>query len=90
MKRAPTVVDDENTTTIEECGCTFQVQGNGCHKIRDFSELPGFENDTRQVFLWMNETCSDNAGTSGASAMMAIRLLGLTSVFAVVCAHFSY
>lgn len=54
-----TVPDDRNTTTIDECGCTFQVVGNGCHKIRDFSTLPGFEMDQRQVFLYMEETCED-------------------------------
>jgi len=51
-------VPDTNTSTIEECGCTFQVVGNGCHKIRDFSALPGLEQDPRQVFLFMDETCS--------------------------------
>lgn len=52
-----TVVADTNATDIGECGCTFQVSGNGCHKIRDFSSLPAFVNDTRQVFLMMDETC---------------------------------
>lgn len=31
-----TEVSDTNATSIEECGCTFQIEGNGCHKIRDF------------------------------------------------------
>ena len=53
-----TVVEDTNVTNIGECGCTFMVSGNGCHKIRDFSSLPGFEDDTRQVFLYMDETCA--------------------------------
>ena len=60
-----TVVNPTNLTSIEECGCTFQVSGNGCHKIRDFSSLPGFETDPRQVFLFMNETCEDDDGPSG-------------------------
>ena len=53
-----TVVEDTNVTNIGECGCTFMVSGNGCHKIRDFSSLPGFEDDTRQVFLYLDETCA--------------------------------
>lgn len=52
-------VEDFNATDIGECGCTFQVSGVGCHKIRDFSSLPGFETDTRQVFIMLNETCDD-------------------------------
>lgn len=37
----------------------FIIMGNGCHKIRDFNTLPGFENDTRQVFILLNETCEE-------------------------------
>lgn len=56
---AGTIVNPSNATNIEECGCQFQVSGNGCHKILDYSSLPGFEDDTRQAFLFMNETCSE-------------------------------
>ena len=44
-----TSVNDTNPDTMAECGsegCQFSVTGNGCHVIRDFSSLPGFENDT--------------------------------------------
>lgn len=68
-----TTVVSSDTATIEECGCTFQVTGNGCHKIRDFSSLPGYEADPRQVFLFMDETC----GTSNAAKRLGSFLLGL-------------
>mmetsp|Transcript_30645 Transcript_30645/g.67325 ORF Transcript_30645/g.67325 Transcript_30645/m.67325 type:complete len:233 (-) Transcript_30645:39-737(-) len=56
------VVNDTDVASIEECGCTFEVSGNGCHSIRDFNSLPGFEDDTRQVFLYMDETCAEEEG----------------------------
>lgn len=51
------VVENFNATDIQDCGCIFQISGNGCYKIRDFSSLPGFEDDTRQVFINIDETC---------------------------------
>jgi len=55
------MVDNTDPDTIDMCGssgCQFVVTGNGCVKIRDFSSLPGFEFDTRQVFLFMDEHCN--------------------------------
>jgi len=57
--------DAESSDMCGESGCQFIVQGNGCQVIRDFSSLPGFENDVRQVFLYMDEYCTDgDAGDS--------------------------
>lgn len=83
---ANVTVEDVNATDIDDCGCQFQVSGNGCHKIRDFSSLPGFEADTRQVFLLMNETCTEDPGTSSSGAAGKPMMMILTAMIAaLVC-----
>ena len=64
---AGTTVEDTDAANVTECGCSFVVSGNGCHKIRDFSSLPGFESDVRQVFLYMNKTCDDGSDVGEGS-----------------------
>ena len=59
--------EDTNATSNAECGCQFTVTGNGCHKIRDFSVLPGFASDPRQVFLYMDETCEQKTMPTGTT-----------------------
>ena len=94
------MVDDFDAATIEECGCTFQVSGNeGCYKIRDFSALPGFESDPRQVFIYLNETCSgddeggdatggDDEGGDDTSSSLADKI-GFGSAIFVLVATFA-
>ena len=82
---ASETAEDFNATGADDCGCQFQVTGNGCFKIRDFSALPGFEADTRQAFILINETCSENpeTPTSGADnhAMIMSALVAATLMF---------
>ncbi len=72
------IVNDTDVETAAMCGagCGFTVTGNGCQKIRDFSVLPGFQNDTRQVYLFMDEHCEEEKTTSGGRSSVLALLLG--------------
>lgn len=86
-----TLPADANATSIADCGCTWSVSGNGCHKIRDFSALPGFASDPRQVFLYMDETCPEHKHEddpedkeSGAAAMSACMVSAASALLAAL------
>ena len=78
------VVNNTDVDNAAMCGagCGFLVTGNGCQKIRDFSSLPGFENDTTQVYLLMDEHCEKESSTRGSSGALALLLsTALAAIF---------
>lgn len=79
--------ESNNATSLEECGtnppCLLIVKGKGCWRIRDVNDLPGYEDDPAQVFLWLDiPTCmkeEESAGglVGGQLAWMFVALLAL-------------
>ena len=61
---ADVMFEGSNVGSIEDCGtnggCTFEVRGDGCWKVRNTNDLPGCSDDPVETFLWMNEpSCSE-------------------------------
>ncbi|KAL3940628.1 MAG: hypothetical protein SGARI_000893, partial [Bacillariaceae sp.] len=55
-----------DVTDAKDCGtnggCSFQVRGKGCWKIRNTNDLPGYEDQPGEVFIYLNEpSCEPEA-----------------------------
>lgn len=56
---ADATFEGSNVISVEDCGtdggCSFSVRGDGCWKIRNTNDLPGYEDQPGETFIWLNE-----------------------------------